>query len=75
MMRVTIATASRFSASEPDQVFENGQLVWERVRNYDLMPNGDFVMVRRDNAPTRSLRVVLDWFDEWERLAPTGAQR
>jgi len=75
MMRVAIERSPRFSASAPERLFESPEYVWERQRNYDVLPDGNgFVMVRRGSATpaTRSLRVVFGWFAELERLASRG---
>ncbi len=76
LMRVAIERAPRFAASSPQILFETPDFVWERVRNYDVLPDGSgFVIVRRGSGTpaTRTLRVVFDWFAELERLAPRGA--
>ncbi len=76
LMRVAVHTAPRFSAGEPEQLFSNPDLVWERPRNYDVTPDGrSFIMItRQPGSGTRSLRLVLDWVAELERLVP-GAGR
>jgi hypothetical protein len=77
LMRVAVERAPRFSASLPQPLFENADFVWERARNYDVLPDGSgFVFVRRGQGTpsTRTLRVVSDWFTELERLAPKGGQ-
>ena len=73
MMRVAITLTPRFAAGQPEVLFETPDFVWERPRNYDVLPDGSgFVIVRRGagTPATRSLRVVFDWFGELERLAP-----
>ena len=77
LMRVGIERAPRFTAGAPQILFETPDFVWERVRNYDVLPDGSgFVIVRRGagTPATRTLRVVFDWFAELERLAPKGAR-
>jgi serine/threonine-protein kinase len=73
LMRVAIERAPRLMASAPQILFETPDFVWERVRNYDVLPDGSgFVIVRRGagTPATATLRVVFDWFAELERLAP-----
>jgi serine/threonine-protein kinase len=56
-------------------LFEVPKLIQNRiVPVYDVMPDDkSFVMVVRDiPPPPRELRVVLNWFEELKRLAPTG---
>jgi serine/threonine protein kinase/Tol biopolymer transport system component len=77
LMRVPIDRAPRFAAGSPQILFETPDFVWERVRNYDVLPDGSgFVIVRRGSGTpaTRTLRAVFDWFAELERLAPAGAR-
>ncbi|MND08711.1 hypothetical protein D3C83_315210 [compost metagenome] len=53
-------------------MLQGAEFVWDRPGNYDLMPDGGFVIVRRTggSAAERRLRVVLDWSRELERLLP-----
>ena len=73
LVRVEISTAPRFHAGAPEVVFEGAESVWDRPGNYDQLPDGSFVVVRRTGAPAseRRLRLVLHWFAELERLLPT----
>jgi serine/threonine-protein kinase len=72
-MRVPVSASPRFSAGAAEPLFDNAQFVWERVRNYDILPDGQsFVMVRRAAVSARSLKVVLDWTAELQRLLPAG---
>ena len=66
LMRVGIERAPRFTATPPQILFETPDFVWERVRNYDVLPDGSgFVIVRRgagtprDAHPARRLQLVL----------------
>lgn len=78
MMAVSVRTDAGFSAGSPEALFGGEEYVWSRVRNYDVLPDGSgFAMVRSGGgrAPIRSLRVVTNWFEELERLAPAGKIR
>ncbi len=47
--------------------------MWAR-RNYDISPDGQrFLMIQReqDLVPTEII-VILNWFEELKRLAPTN---
>jgi serine/threonine-protein kinase len=75
LMRAAVATAPQFSAGAPEPVFAGNEYVWERLRNYDVFPDGhSFVVVRRLQGArtTPSLRVVFDWASELARLAPVA---
>ena len=61
-------------ASEPTVLFEGD--FWFQpgflVRNYGVASDGRFLMVKQDEpgeGPT-SVNVILNWFDELERLVP-----
>lgn len=75
MMRVAVARGPRLSVTTPERLFESTEFVWERPRNYDVLPDGSgFIMIRRGlTTPAQSsVRVVFNWFTELERLAPTS---
>ena len=76
MMAVPVETEPAFTAGQPRVLFDGAYdvaPVSSGSLNYDVSPDGErFVMIQRDqeSAP-RQLNVVLNWFDELERLAPT----
>jgi serine/threonine-protein kinase len=74
LMRVEISATPRFAAGEPRLVVQSSEIVWERARNYDVLPDGSFIVVRRGNVTlgARTLRAVFNWFAELDRLAPAG---
>jgi hypothetical protein len=42
-------------------------------RNYDVMPDGKhLVMIAASGTAGSEITVVLNWFEELKRLAPTG---
>ncbi len=68
-----------FRAGNPEVLFE-GQYVLAGAsfsRRFDIAPDGQrFLMVKRGGAPTDDatapdLILVLNWFDELQRLVPT----
>jgi serine/threonine-protein kinase len=75
MMTVPIQLGPTFSAGQPSLIFEGdyemgGPGFWV---NYDVSPDGEsFLMIQRATEPPRQINVVLNWFQELERLAPTG---
>ena len=74
LMRVAVATGEGFRAGAPERQFA-GNFAWTRPNNYDLSRDGArFVMVRRpgDAAPAPTLKVVLDWFYDLDRLVPAS---
>ena len=68
------ATGGTLSFETPEELFAlgNSRFVGPGVRaQYDVSPDGDrfVVVVDMDDEPTR-LYVVLNWFEELNRLAP-----
>jgi len=72
MMAVAVETGEQLVAGRPEMLFE----VERRpalYRRYGILPDGRFVMSQALHAPTsKQIRVVLNWFDELERLVPTN---
>ena len=72
-MAVKVATAPEFEAFEPVPLFERDFIGSESARPWDVSPDGQrFVMNRAyvGGAEGSRIHVVLNWFDELERLAP-----
>ena len=44
------------------------------IANYDLTPDGQFIMLRRD-ANGGKLRVIVDWTDELKQILASGGER
>ena len=76
MMAVAIETDPKLSIGTPRLLFEKRFLAgppWAR-RNYDISPDGQrFLMIQceQDLVPTEII-VVLNWFEELQRLVPTN---
>jgi serine/threonine-protein kinase len=75
-MKVAVSTTPRFRAEPPEVLFEaeyeTGNYSW--AQNFDIAPDGkSFVMVKADEEWGRAteIKVVLNWFEELKRLAPT----
>jgi serine/threonine protein kinase len=72
MMVVNVsATAGGVSISPPRQLFEGNYDFGsgQTIPNYDVTPDGRFVMVKPESGNAR-LNIVLNWFGELARLAP-----
>jgi serine/threonine-protein kinase len=72
---VDISTEGGFSASKPRELFRGGYRDSQGGAGYAMSPDGKrFLMVKNDPQPEENvthLRVVLNWFEELERLVPT----
>jgi eukaryotic-like serine/threonine-protein kinase len=63
ILAVTITTAPTFTAGRPIELF-TGRYDLTQAGNWDVQPDGRFVMVKADPATTRQFQVVLNWFEE-----------
>jgi Tol biopolymer transport system component len=77
MMAVAVSTEPELSLSKPEVLFERPYRFlssrWQFI-DYDVAPDGEhFVMVQEvaDDPGPSQLNVVLNWFEELKRLAPT----
>ncbi len=72
MMVIPIQTSPTFNAGEPRLLFEGGfQWGYSGQPNYDVAPDGRFLMIESTGGPTATkLNVVLNFFEELKRLDP-----
>lgn len=74
MMSVEIETQPTFSHSTPKVLFEGAYVRGGEAPNYDVAPDGRFLMIREteETAAQTKLIAVHGWFEELERLSPTS---
>ena len=79
MMAVPISTEPQFSPGRPALLFEGKYAIdpfQNDAHNYDVSPDGQhFVMIQEDDevdSPRPQIKLVLSWFEEYKRLAPTN---
>ena len=74
IIAVDVSLTPSFRASAPRELFRGRFLYANQLRTYDVHPDGRFLMIEDDEErPTHgSVRIVLNWFDELERLVPGG---
>jgi serine/threonine-protein kinase len=77
IMAVSVTTEPELRLSEPRLLFEGpyASCTDGGAHGYDISPDGSrFLMVsyNKDPESTDELIVVLNWFEELKRLAPTG---
>jgi Tol biopolymer transport system component len=73
MMVVSVQTDTTFKAEKPTLLFEGSyRYNWTGVTsNYDVTADGQqFVMVKEEG--TSQINVVLNWFEDLQRLVPTN---
>lgn len=74
MMVVDVVPGGGFVVGRPRQLFEGPFESTALVRGFDVTPDGDFVTMSLSSLspePVTRLQVVLNWFEELRRLAPT----
>ncbi len=73
-MVVDVETGDRFSMGRPRALF-SGDFRQDATghASYDVSPDGQsFVMIQESrDEPLTEIHIVLNWFDELERLVPT----
>ena len=76
-MRVVMETEPEFKPSRPEQMFKDNYLMGRSPggRNYDISRDGNrFLMIKpieEQSVSVRHFNVVVNWFEELERLLPT----
>jgi serine/threonine-protein kinase len=80
IMAVPVSTMPRFQSQAPRTLLEpQRELAGYRGHpNFDIAPDGkSFVMIKSDEewGRTSEIRVILNWFEELERLAPATGIR
>ena len=72
MMVVSIETEPTFTPGRPKVLF-TGRYFAGAGRNYDISPDGQrFLMIKAEEEAAAQINVVLNWFEELKRLAPTN---
>jgi Tol biopolymer transport system component len=75
MMAVDVTLSPRFVAGRPHPLFEGRYAVGSPHRHYDVSPDGRFLMLQEPLVtpppPVTQMVVVLNWFEELMRMAPS----
>jgi Periplasmic component of the Tol biopolymer transport system len=75
MMAVDVTLSPAFKAGIPHVLFEGHYNPGTPHRHYDVSPDGRFLMLQGPQAPPSSpvtqMVLVLNWFEELKRLAPS----
>ncbi len=77
MMAVAISTEPELAPGKPTLLFEgrylSGVSAGNPATNYDVAPDGRFVMIRTaEGSGLTQINVVLNWLEELKRLVPTN---
>ena len=67
-------TEPTFRAGNAESLFEQRYATYVERRNYDIAPDGRFLMIKEaaatDGATAQQLVVVLNWFEELKARVP-----
>ena len=75
MIAFSIEIEPEFRATSSEVLFE-GRYTTGWDRNYDVAPDGRFLMIQEPQEPTPlGIKVVLNWFEELKQLVPPGKNR
>lgn len=77
IIAVRVAVEPSFMVGRPRVLFQGAAAAaTPQTRNYDVLSDGQFVLVRAQDDPSRvtSLNVVLNWFTELRRRVPVPQQ-
>lgn len=66
-MSVRVRTRPTFAVAGPPEVLFSGAFDFTQTNNWDVMPDGGFVMVRASTVAAQ-IRVVFNWFTELRAL-------
>jgi serine/threonine-protein kinase len=70
MMAATIETEPEFRVTGTEVLFE-GRYLTSEYHNYDVAPDGRFLMIQEsEESKPPCIHVVLNWFEELKRLVP-----
>ncbi|MCP4263667.1 MAG: protein kinase [Planctomycetes bacterium] len=69
MMAAAVETEPQFKVTGHIELFEGRYLSSASLQNYDVAPDGRFLMIQEPKESTPlGINVVLNWFDELKRL-------
>ncbi len=72
MMAATVETQPEFKVTGTEVLFK-GRYLTNEYHNYDVAPDGRFLMIQESQESTPpEIHVVLNWFEELKRLVPPG---
>jgi eukaryotic-like serine/threonine-protein kinase len=63
LFAVAVTTGPEFAVGRPTELFAK-PYDFTQPENWDVTPDGRFVMVRADPSTSRQFRLVLNWFEE-----------
>ena len=75
VIAATFETEPEFRVTGSEELFEGQYQRHIQWRDYDVAPDGRFLIIQEPQEPTPlGINVVLNWFEELKRLVPTGKE-
>jgi Tol biopolymer transport system component len=68
IMAVPVRTGPEFEVTGTPQALFGGAYDWSQDDNWDVSPDGSFILVQGDPASGTQLRAVFNWFEEVKAL-------
>ena len=74
LFAVPVETTAELSIGEPEALFSSERYTTNQSREYDVSSDGRRILIARTprESKPREVQIVLNWFDELERLAGPG---
>jgi len=73
MIAATFEIEPEFRVTSSGVLFEDHFVSCKMCKTYDVGPEGQFWMIQDSiESPQHEINIVLNWFEELKRLAPTG---
>ncbi len=64
ILAVEVSTSPTFSSGPPRELFDASGYDFSQFINWDVGPDGRFVMVKSDPSRLRQVQIVQNWFEE-----------
>jgi serine/threonine-protein kinase len=71
MIAATFEIEPEFRVTSSEVQFKDHFVSCKICKTYDVGPDGQFVMIQDTKEPLQQINIVLNWFEELKRLAPT----
>ena len=70
ILAVEVSTSPTFSSGPPQELFDASAYDFSQFINWDVGPDGRFVMVKSDPSRLRQVHVVQNFFEELRQVVP-----
>ena len=70
ILAVDVSTTPEFSSGPPEELFDASGYDFSQSTNWNVGPDGRFVMVKSDPSRLRQLQIVQNFFEELRQVVP-----